>query len=234
MALALLLLVPLPPSDSAPTDPCVSVAVDLAYERKDSGALEALADISQSSTSSLERHRAAYALYRLSLLRLVSDDKREAKKLAKRGLKLLDRLEAPSPDDLALMGALYSVRIRTSTMSAIFLGKKSEKLVDRGLAIQPDNPRALLTKATAVFFKPGTFGGGVDKAAPLIQRTEAAFAQAVDGAAVCWGSADLVALSARLAHAKNDEPEAQRQLDALRTLAATHPELDLLRADGIE
>ncbi len=212
---------------------CSTLEIDEAYASKDTVGLTAFVDNSQSVTDPLARHLAGLAAYRLGQLALLDDDKRSAKRHAKRGLKIMDEVSDPSPDDLALISSLYSIRIRTSTMSAIFLGKKSEKFVDRALQAEPENPRALLTKATATFFKPGTFGGGLEKAQPILDRALAAYTAQPADAPVCWGSADVAALALRAAHAQEDEALLASRLEQMGALGSDHPELQALRKDEV-
>ena len=75
---------------------------------------------------------------------------------------MLDKILADHPLNataMAYKGAFIAYEIGMSKYKAIFLGKKSMRLIDRGLEIEPDNIQANIEKGNALYYSPSAFGG---------------------------------------------------------------------------
>ena len=70
-----------------------------------------------------------------------------------------------SARDLALISALWAYKAANS--SKIHLptyGRRSERILNRALELDPDEPYALLVKGQSLFYKPSWFGGDMEGA----------------------------------------------------------------------
>lgn len=50
-------------------------------------------------------------------------------------------------------------------------GAQAVRFADKAISLSPDNPRAYLQKATAVYYTPEQFGGGAKKAKPILETS---------------------------------------------------------------
>jgi hypothetical protein len=113
-------------------------------------------------------------------------------------LQEADRLFAASS---AKMPLAESFALRSSTMGmqmgldqslGMTLGGESISLMARAVAMAPNNPRVLVLAAISALYTPESFGGGVDKARPLIARAKSALASdAPPPLAPRWGRSDV-------------------------------------------
>ena len=78
-------------------------------------------------------------------------------------LKVLLELNPEDPEAYALLGAVYGGQI-TSAWEKLTLGRKAQGALARAAKLAPDNPRVVLNRAVAKFYKPWLFGGGKDRA----------------------------------------------------------------------
>jgi tetratricopeptide (TPR) repeat protein len=116
----------------------------------------------------------AYAKWRLAFLPGHEEiaERRELLKQSERHLKMLLEAEPDNVEAYALLGAVYGGRI-TNTWEKLTLGHKAQSALNRAAKLAPDNPRVVLNRAVAQFYKPRLFGGGKDKALKGLRRAEA-------------------------------------------------------------
>lgn len=146
---------------------------------------------------------------------LQTRDAKTAEALVDRTLKSLEgRKDAES---LALMGACFGVKIGFSPMSGMTLAPKASGLFQQALKLSPGNPRVLFFQGLHVYHTPAFFGGGAEKAMPILEAAEKAAKdeKPVQNAwAPRWGRAESLAWLA-LAQLDLQQVEAARQsLDA--------------------
>lgn len=137
----------------------------------------------------------------------------------------LDHLEAATEADpqfadaYALLGSLLGQKAGYQPMRSMFLGPKSDRMFEKALDLEPENPRVVLLKAVSHYYKPRMFGGSRRKALEGFEHAAALAEVAAydDPARPDWGHADAYAWIG-LAHMDADRPEqAQAAFDqALR------------------
>ena len=85
--------------------------------------------------------------------------------------------EIPSEDgvrsarELALISALWAYRAASGPAWRLpTYGRRSERILDAALALDPNDPYALLVKGQGLFYKPAWFGGDVAEAQRTFER----------------------------------------------------------------
>lgn len=152
------------------------------------------------------QYAVAYVGWRLSFNpatsgRAQSDYLDEAEAQLKAALKTSPK----HAEALGLLSSIYGAKIAKSPISGIILGPRSSGAIDDALAIEPDNPRLLLTKGVGKFHTPSAFGGSVKEAERLIRRALQVFqTEPPDKPWPNWGRFDAHAwLGQVLAKSKN-------------------------------
>ena len=148
-------------------------------------------------------------------------DPKGAEALLDRVLKNLEgRKEAES---MALRGACLGLKIGFQPMAGIHLAPEAENLFVDALRLSPGNPRVLLFRGVHVLHTPAFFGGGAERAMPLIQAAlKAAEAEAApsDPWAPRWGKAESLAW---LAMAQSDAGQAEAARKSVDAALALDP-----------
>ena len=113
----------------------------------------------------LAKYYLAYTNYRLiSLFNDMGKEKKE--RLLNESISILESVVEQKPgfaEAWALLGNCYGMKAN-GVFSAMKYGPKSEKAIDKALQLEPNNPRANMIYAVSLMYKPGMFGGSVDKA----------------------------------------------------------------------
>ncbi len=98
---------------------------------------------------------------------LQHQDAKTSEALLDRTLKGLEgRKDA---DSLALMGACFGLKIGFSPNSGMTLAPKAMGLFQQALKLSPGNPRVLFFQGLHVYHTPAFFGGGAEKAMPILE-----------------------------------------------------------------
>lgn len=122
-------------------------------------------------TKVLANYYAAYADYRLSSI--FEDIKEEQKnKYLDASIKKLEQVTDIAPDfaeGWALLGNCYGMKA-TGMISGMRYGPKSERAIDKALKLAPKNPRVTMIHGISLMYKPGMFGGSVEKAIQEFQK----------------------------------------------------------------
>ncbi len=71
---------------------------------------------------------------------------------------------------LAKMAQLYGATMGFESWKAMYLGSKSEKLVNRAIKAEPENANAWVERANARLFTPAMFGGDIDEAVECFEK----------------------------------------------------------------
>ena len=98
---------------------------------------------------------------------LALDDKNTFKKYEDAAMTAFEELgghTASRSEALAWKGALYGWKIALSPMKAMFLGPKSQSLLEKALQSDKECPEAWVRRASSYLFSPETFGGDPNKA----------------------------------------------------------------------
>jgi tetratricopeptide (TPR) repeat protein len=118
----------------------------------------------------------------------VSSKKRVDKYLDK-AKTVLDKGLKKYPDNselLSLDAFIYQIRIRVAKIRAIKNSKRANEILDKIIASNPDNPRALFLKGQNLYYTPSTFGGGCTKAIVYFKKAKTAFESSTDSLP-SWG-----------------------------------------------
>ncbi len=80
-------------------------------------------------------------------------------------------------DELEQLTAyFYNAKLAASPMTGwMRYGSKIEKHLENAKKINPNNPRVALLEAESVYYTPSTFGGGKNKAKPILEKAQKLF-----------------------------------------------------------
>lgn len=194
--------------------------IEKAYRRNDFGFLKAQAH--QESPDSPERsYTRALANYRIALLLFARNRKpvAEAKPYLKSAKTLLLGIAENGPyraDSLALLSAIYGLRIAISPMSGMRYGPKSGHALKTAMSLEPENPRVLMLSGTNKARTPSRFGGDKDLAVRLYASAITAFAK--DDSPICWGQQDAYEQIIQLLLVQNRPKLARQYAEQMESL----------------
>jgi tetratricopeptide (TPR) repeat protein len=146
--------------------------VQYAYFTEDLQLLGSLVGGAAKPSSALDRYHLAHAQYRLALLTAGRDDKRSAR-AAEDCIKSLDRAKEQQADFVeahVLQGACYFALARVQAYKSMLLGPLGTREIDKALALEPDNPRAVLLDGEDLRDRPTVLGGDRDRSFGRLQR----------------------------------------------------------------
>jgi tetratricopeptide (TPR) repeat protein len=147
-----------------------------AYDARDADALDRIRlDLDQMATAGIRPDLAHYysALASLRLFALDPDAERYTD-LAAASSEAALSLRPDFSDAHALRGMAYGRKI-DGMISGMRYGGRSNDAMDRALALDPDNPRALVLRAISALYKPAIWGGGRDRAVEGFRRAIALY-----------------------------------------------------------
>jgi len=86
-------------------------------------------------------------------------------------LKIAEKLPADKSEIYALYAYLYSAKVKANPMfRGSSMGKLSKEYSNKSIKENPDNPRPYLIRAIGIFYTPKIFGGGAEKAKPILEQ----------------------------------------------------------------
>ncbi|RYY57025.1 MAG: hypothetical protein EOO09_04320 [Chitinophagaceae bacterium] len=99
------------------------------------------------------------------------------------------KLKPDNSDVTALKGYITFMKMAVSPQArAMSMIPASNALIEKAIALDPENPRARLLKGQNLFYTPEAFGGGKSKAAEVLKIAEEKFAaQKPAGIEPAWG-----------------------------------------------
>lgn len=175
----------------------------------------------------------AYALYRLHAITMQSPDRTPLQKgaILRAQTLLEERIEADPTDveSLVLLSSVLGLRADAGFLTRMRLGRRAHASLDRALELSPDHPRALVQRGILLFHTPAAFGGGPDRAIPILERARTRLA-APDGdeSWPSWGGFDAaIWLGQSLAAGGRSHEARAVYLEALEQ----EPELRWIRDD---
>jgi hypothetical protein len=75
-----------------------------------------------------------------------------------------------------LTAYMYNAKLAASPMTGwMRYGSKIEEHIAAAKKINPNNPRTALLEAESVYYTPSTFGGGKEKAKPMLEKAKSSF-----------------------------------------------------------
>ena len=228
---ARLLLAPALCLAQIPAEPSVLAIEKAWYAGEPHAGREALETLSE--TDDLTR---AWALWRVASMHRVHGVDRATKRrnepirkelLGEAESLLKARIDA-DPNDvgaLLVLSQVYQERI-TGMMSGMRFGRRAGELLDRALALAPDDPRSLYRKGVSQLMAPGPFGNR-SEARRNLEAAVARFAEGPPAGAFWWGEPEAHAFLG-LCYARQEEHgKAREQYERALMLA---PEFDWVRA----
>lgn len=145
------------------------------------------------------------------------------KRDAKASEALLDRtlkgLEGcKDAESLALLGACFGLKIGFSPASGMTLAPKASGLFHQALKLSPGNPRVLFFQGLHVYHTPAFFGGGAEKALPILGAAVKAVEDekpAENAWVPRWGKAESLAWMALVQLDQQQAEAANQSLNAV-------------------
>ncbi|RYY61656.1 MAG: hypothetical protein EOO05_05620 [Chitinophagaceae bacterium] len=100
-----------------------------------------------------------------------------------------DKLKPGNSDVYALKGYITFMKMAVAPQArAMSMIPVSNAQIEKAIALDPENPRALLMKGQNLFYTPEAFGGGKAKAAEVLKQAAIKFAsQKTTGIEPSWG-----------------------------------------------
>jgi Flp pilus assembly protein TadD len=176
------------------------------------------------SESAMQHYTLAYVNWRLAYLPGHEErfEREELLKDAEHQLEKVIESEPRNAEAYALLGAVYGGQI-TSNWKKLTVGPKAEGALQKAAEIAPDNPRVVLNRAVATFYKPRIFGGGKDKALRQLDRAEDLFEQEpAEKPWPNWGRVELETWRGFILAQKGDKEGARLAYERALILAPGH------------
>ncbi len=153
--------------------PSIASRLESGWMNGDTAAVRnALATLRDASDAPARRDYAiGYAEYRLAFMAGVT--KEEQEKLVTDAVDRFSAVITAEPrngEAHALLASCLGILISLHPIKAMVYGPRAGEATDRSLEVEPNNPRVLLLAGVSAIHKPSEFGGGVDKAEPLLRR----------------------------------------------------------------
>jgi len=156
----------------------------------DHGEIEQISPYTQSDNLFLS----AFSFYQISQAYLVHGQVDQAKQAAAHAQNKLEALLTNHPTHVNGLG-LYSIvlghHIGLDFSKAMSFGPKSGEYADKALAIDDENPIALMAKGINLHYTPAFFGGSNKEADIMLTKAIVNFKQ--EGQSSSWGLADAYA-----------------------------------------
>ena len=90
---------------------------------------------------------------------------------AEKYLRKAEAMKSDKSEIYALYAYLYSSRVKVSPMMrGPKMGKIAREYAEKSIKANPNNPRPYLIRAIGIYLTPTIFGGGKEKAMPLINK----------------------------------------------------------------
>ncbi len=142
-------------------------------------------------------HYRGFAMFRIGQLLAVSSATEDsATSYFEATLEWMDRSIAVKPlaESHAVRSSAMGQLMAGSMLAGVRYGAAASRADDQARALGGENPRVLLLQAVGTWFKPSMFGGGEDKARPIMARALAAFAKDHPTPGMpAWGHAEALA-----------------------------------------
>jgi tetratricopeptide (TPR) repeat protein len=165
---------------------------------------------------------------RLSVSNLCIEDEKELN--INRAIAALEQcvhINKEFADGFALLSAAYGQKAGLGLFSAMQFGLKSNSMMDKALALAPENPRVQMLYGVATYYKPGIVGGSKKKGIEILRKANQLFvaqASAINEQSLLptWGMADSFAWLGVVAMDAGDKPRAKHYLDRALTIAPNY------------
>jgi len=120
-----------------------------------------------------------YQSYSLVMVGIMQEENSKKDEYYDRAEQLINQADALSPDnsEIAVMQSFVTgMQVSVDPMTrGQKLGMKSGMLIEKAIKLDSENPRAYLMKGTGLMYRPAQYGGGKDKALPVLEEAVAKF-----------------------------------------------------------
>lgn len=136
-----------------------------------------------------------YQSYCNIMIGMKQDDNNKKDEYYDRAQKLIGRADSLSPDNseiAVLQSFIISMEISIDPMTrGQNLGMQSAMFISKAIQLNKENPRAYLLKGSGLMYTPPQYGGGKDKALPVLEEAVAKFKSFKPASPVMphWGEA---------------------------------------------
>jgi tetratricopeptide (TPR) repeat protein len=115
-----------------------------------------------------------YLAYCYSLIGFADTDMNRKDELYSKATAFINKSDSLKPNDseiYAMKAMVMQMQIQVNPMMrGQVYGPASVAALDKAIELNPQNPRPYLLKGQALYYMPPMFGGGKDKALPLLQQ----------------------------------------------------------------
>ena len=165
----------------------------------------------------------AYADYRLAGdQRVDAAEQRDLADEAEAHLRTAIRLDDRFADAYGLLSATLGLKIASAASipdAKASMGPESSSALDRGLSLEPDNPRLLLISGLTWFRRPAAYGGDPVRAEALFRRAAALFDRGNETSWPNWGGFDAHVWLGQALAARGDTAGARDEYNKALALA---------------
>jgi tetratricopeptide (TPR) repeat protein len=171
--------------------------------------------------AALARYAVAYAGWRLAFNPAVSsNEQNDLLDEAERELEAAIKINPKFAEAMSLLSGVLGAKIAKSPIKGIVLGPRSGGIVDDALALEPENPRVLLSKGIGKLNTPAMFGGSDREAEALLRQALARFAAEPAGQPwPTWGRPDAHAWLGQILAGRGDKAGARVEYEKALALA---------------
>ncbi len=189
--------------------------------------------VMQKESGGLLSYYVGLADFRLASYYLASGKTAEADRFASEGQQYLEKATQVDPkfaEALALNGYLVGIEVALHPDQAMELGMKSFEYLNRGLALEPDNPRIQYLNGSYLMYVPEAYGGGADRALESLAKAVALFEKeaVTDPLRPSWGKDEALTYLGMAYAKKND---AERARGCFRKALAVNPAFGLAKSE---
>jgi tetratricopeptide (TPR) repeat protein len=189
--------------------------------------------IGQNNPAKIYPYHVGLADFRLATYYLATGNTAEAGRFAVEGESYFEMAAKSDPkfaEALALQGYLLGLEAALHPDQAMTYGMRSMEYLNRGLALEPDNPRIQYLNGSYLLYVPEAFGGGADRAIEALAKAAALFEKetASDPLKPSWGKDESLTYLGMAFAKKND---AARARECFRKALAVNPAFGLAKSE---
>jgi tetratricopeptide (TPR) repeat protein len=197
-------------------------ALEKAWMRDDGAEIRASVDALQKLPPGTRvTYAIGYAERRLAFLRTVPQpDRMAAMADAIARFEEVIKAEPANAEGHALLASSLGSMIGFDRKLAMDYGPRSGQEMEQALSLEPNNPRVLVLAGISAFMKPEEYGGGMEKAEPLLRRAASILAQQPDDRPwPNWGRFDAHMWLGQLLDKSGKHDDARTEYEAALAIA---------------
>jgi tetratricopeptide (TPR) repeat protein len=189
--------------------------------------------VTQKEPPKIYSYYAGLADFRLATYYLATGNAAEAGRFAVEGERYFEMAAKSDPkfaEALALRGYLLGLEAALHPDQAMTYGMQSMEYLNRGLALEPDNPRIQYLNGSYLLYVPEAYGGGADRAIEALAKAAALFEKenAKDPLLPSWGKDETLTYLGMAFAKKNDTAQAR---ECFRKALAVNPAFGLAKSE---